>query len=452
MSTPAGKTNSAPKWKQEVNQRVAAHKNRKGEAPAAAAPHTVARQASSKAAQAAARVAARYAQAPSYSQMLAEEARAAVRAAAAASQAALEAQAAAESVLAGLEAATGDGPAWDPAFSLEPEPAPATEPVPHAPVFFDPFFTQERPAPLSSRTSIERQGIERQGIERQTTSRPIVNGQPVEIRWDPDLPVRPAEPRAARAPSQPEPAAQALDAWGRPAPLQPETIEPARPIHANLIEFPRELVAARRARPRIAEGRQEQAHTGQLSIFEVDPGAISIEPAEHDTSSEPGVADWAGIRLDASPEFERQPEPASAQTAAWFPVAPVGFRLMAALVDGALIAVAFLLAALLTAFGIHHAVPVKSIELAGVAMLFVIGVLYQAVFFSFSEATPGMRYAGISLCTFDEQKPTREQMRLRVGALALSVLPIGLGVLWAIFDEGHLSWHDRLTGTYQRKG
>jgi hypothetical protein len=36
-------------------------------------------------------------------------------------------------------------------------------------------------------------------------------------------------------------------------------------------------------------------------------------------------------------------------------------------------------------------------------------------------------------------------------AMMLSVAPIGLGVMWAIFDEDHLSWHDRLSQTYLRK-
>jgi hypothetical protein len=63
-----------------------------------------------------------------------------------------------------------------------------------------------------------------------------------------------------------------------------------------------------------------------------------------------------------------------------------------------------------------------------------------------------MRYAGISLCTFDDERPTRAQLRRRLVALFLSLLPVGLGVLWAIFDEDHLSWHDRISRTYQRWG
>jgi len=32
----------------------------------------------------------------------------------------------------------------------------------------------------------------------------------------------------------------------------------------------------------------------------------------------------------------------------------------------------------------------------------------------------------------------------------LSILPLGLGLAWALFDEDRLTWHDRLSGTYPR--
>jgi hypothetical protein len=28
---------------------------------------------------------------------------------------------------------------------------------------------------------------------------------------------------------------------------------------------------------------------------------------------------------------------------------------------------------------------------------------------------------------------------------------MGLGVVWALFDDAHLTWHDRLSKTYLRK-
>jgi hypothetical protein len=36
-------------------------------------------------------------------------------------------------------------------------------------------------------------------------------------------------------------------------------------------------------------------------------------------------------------------------------------------------------------------------------------------------------------------------------ALPLSVLPLGMGLAWALFDEWSLTWHDRLSGTYLRR-
>ena len=77
-------------------------------------------------------------------------------------------------------------------------------------------------------------------------------------------------------------------------------------------------------------------------------------------------------------------------------------------------------------------------------------LVYQYLFLTYSNGTPGMRYAPIALCTFDDENPTRESMRARIGAILLSALPLGLGFLWSLFDEDRLGWHDRITRTYQR--
>ena len=84
--------------------------------------------------------------------------------------------------------------------------------------------------------------------------------------------------------------------------------------------------------------------------------------------------------------------------------------------------------------------------------LLIIGALYHAFFLTLADATPGMRYAHISLCTLDGHSPSLAQRCGRLGALLLSVATLGLGVAWAIFDEDHLSWHDRLSRTYLSKG
>lgn len=131
-------------------------------------------------------------------------------------------------------------------------------------------------------------------------------------------------------------------------------------------------------------------------------------------------------------------------------VAPVGDRVMAGVVDLALTLAAFLLFVLVFAACSTHA-PSGRVALVGAGItLLVMGVLYQLIFFSLSAATPGMRYAHIALCTFDDENPSRRTMRVRIAALLLSALPLGLGFLWAVFDEDALGWHDRITQTYQR--
>jgi uncharacterized RDD family membrane protein YckC len=231
-------------------------------------------------------------------------------------------------------------------------------------------------------------------------------------------------------------------------------VEPDLPIYANLIEFPRELVAPSKRRPQLAERPfAADGLEGKLSIFEVEPGLQSFESEASAAPSLPPAwpePEWSGIKLEAQPACEprQQDVSASRQT---LHLAPISQRLMAVLVDGALITAAFLGATLVATAHIVHPPAVKVLELSAASAFLLVGLLYQVCFFTLTEATPGMRYARISLCTFDGQIPTRAQLRSRLGALLLSVVPAGLGVAWALFDEDRLSWHDRLSQTYLRK-
>lgn len=430
-----------PAWKQEVNARLSAHRNRRGAFAQQPALPGMEPPAPCGRARVAARVAERYAKAPSYSEALAAEAAKAARAAEAAAQAALEAQEAAQAVTdvlwAGLDA------------EMQSEPAPdVSSPVHTAP-------------------------------------------QPQQHRFD-QYYVDPASLPAARhqgpSPSLPQlhsghsvdPHPHVVD------PFEEAMVAPAQPLPARVLEFPRELVAARKARPRFAEGPlRDEAEGAQLRIFEVESEAISHEPAS--ASEEILVPEWSSIRLDAAPrnpepEMATKPgsnrrasRPAKAESAEPFSsrahrpspkgsslrgssladmlllhVAPIGDRLMAALVDLALVLFAFLLFVLVFVACTPHPPMGKPAMIAAVATLAGFIVLYQWLFFTFAETTPGMRYARIALCTFDDENPDRKSLQRRVGACCLSALPLGLGLLWALLDDDRLGWHDRMTRTYQR--
>jgi len=411
-------------WKLEVNRRVAAHKNRRGSTAAEQQrPAEAPLSASSRAAQAAARVAARYAKAPSYSQMQAAEVRTAVRAAEIATEVALQAQATARAVLANLEEpADNEEPEQDGnQIAAEPSHADAAvQTVRRPPIEFH----------LEPATPVRQERARAQKQLRQNRDAgPLPRS--VEEWWRAEVP--PADPQASGEPDRTEAAAL-----------------PEVPPPANLIEFPHEQPSARNVRSQAVAAPQAAPSTeGQLSIFEVDPVTVSVHPDA--ALALPEASQWSGIELDAQPVDDLDPEKLPVPEAAGLELAAFSQRMMAALVDGALIVAAFLAAALLAAVNVDQLPSVRLLEIGAVAGMLAIGLLYQALFFTLSDATPGMRYARISLCTFDDQNPTRGQLHGRLVAMLLSLLPLGLGLAWAVFDEDHLSWHDRLSKTYQRK-
>jgi uncharacterized RDD family membrane protein YckC len=471
LSTSPNPANLSPVWKQEVNRRVAEHLSRK--APSAgdhaampeSKPNPV-----SRAAQAAARVAARYANAPSYSEMLAVEARAAVAAAEAASRAALHAQAAAESVLASIEAASEaeavaeQGPRTAlHVVSAEPSGPHRVDRQASSPDANDDFFTQP-----DFELTAETAHTGETGPAEQ--SQPVAGGQGFAIRWEPDMPALRREPEVGRVSHTPEsfdfgaPDWRGPDADGAHA-EEIGVVEPAQPIYANLIEFPRELVAARKVRPRLVEGPLLAARQDtQLSIFEVDPVDISTEPAEVQVTVDTGAPswttpewtepEWSDMKLGAEPEeeFYQQPEPEpQPRQEIRLEHAPLSRRALAVFFDVVLIGAAFVTAAMVAETRVAELPGLRAIETGSAIAVLLVAALYLALFFTLARATPGMRYAQIRLCRFDGQAPARAQRTMRLVALLLSVAPLGLGMVWAIFDDDRLAWHDRLSRTYLRK-
>lgn len=402
-----------PTWKEEVNRRIEAHKNRRGISVVDQdKPEEHQQSAAGRAAAAAARVAARYAKAPSFSEMQAAEVRAALRDAEAATRAALEAQAAAHLALDQLESHSSH---------IEAETSHSIE------------------------THSAKPAHETQYPSSQASAAPV---RDMQIRWEPDMPVRQPYQETRIAIAEPE-----LDDPFGEAPVY-DPVEDAQPIPANLIEFPREIVAPRRMRPRITEAAVEDGEPQQLSIFEVDPNTVSTEPMSAAVASETEPtwigSSWQQIELDEEPQSLPDYYAIPADDATRLYQAPFGRRMMATMVDTALILALFLGIAFLVASR-FDTLPGKHVsEVLAVVVVLGLAALYEWFFLTFAKVTPGMRYAQLSLCTFDEQIPTSPQIKGRLKSMLISVLPLGLGMLWSIFDEDQMSWHDRLSKTYLR--
>jgi uncharacterized RDD family membrane protein YckC len=533
----------------QVAQRLAAHRDRRdrlhprspARQPSDESPRPSPEPSSSaaRAARIAAAVAERYARSPSYRAFLAAEADRAIREAqAAAEAAALNAQAVAqaqEQLLADLDSARidladldaeeltrsdltapryADNPLQEQVCAEETAPILALCPPPNRPPHASSKATRQRTPPTHGATHSE--PTHAPAPSPQDRSDDPVAGLTVFLYEDAaasNLPVSTIAPVSAsqrliaaalaashsklraRQEEQTAAEARALDdeiAFRR-APVFEEPAGPPTPLPANLIEFPRQLVAPRKARPRGAEGplRDDDIPApdgSQLRIFEVDPAQISTTPETADAAT----PQWTSIWLDAPASGSGTNDAATASATqrtrrTWQsthsaqsadpPATPhprpqtatILRRLFAAAIDGSLILAGFVAFAAMFAFislrATHlqqlrasanallanHAGVQSSIALGAIAAsIACLYLLYQLLFFSFSEATPGMRCARIALCTFADENPTRPAMRRRILAILLSACPLGLGFLWAALDEDRLAWHDLISRMYQR--
>lgn len=480
--------------KQQVADRLAAHRARRAQpspaatptptqAPAQSSTREPSRTARVRSANIAAAVAERYAHSQTYRAFLAAEAERAVHQAdAAAEVATINAQAIAvaqQQLLADLDQ-------WELPSNLPQGPVavpPATlHPVPLSPLDYAALFATEpppvtpRPTTFTPRSSSDLQPVS----EPQPASDlpdPLAAAEPLSFT------VRPFEDATHPAAAPPIPShlcarhqthtgfsfdhddqladeRLALDdeIAFRHDPVFAETSAPEA-IAANLIEFPRQLIATRKARPRLAEGplRDEQtpaSANSQLRIFEVEADLLSSTPAADSLPTE-----WSSILLSALPAAEFAPSADLDYLTSSVPhAAPISLRLMSAIVDACIILTVQVLFTAVFALALTHLsgqhsvleIP-RSMAVAGtIGTLAILALLYQLLFFTLSDATPGMRYARIGLCTLTDENPTRSAMRRRILAALIAACPLGFGLLWAFLDEDTLGWHDRISRMYQR--
>jgi uncharacterized RDD family membrane protein YckC len=465
--------------RQQAAERLAAHRSKRaGMKPARDSVQQATTSGNARAAQIAAAVAERYAKSQSYRAFLAAEAERAVQQARAAAEvAAIKAEAmeaAQQSLLDALESEA----AGEPSASVPDAMIAEAIRTPEAPMMTDELsfwpeaVVHERPAARHAPRTHRPPPV----AHPELTPPPVA---PFAVRVQDDV-VLPAWHREAlrenRFFEREESEGLALDEEieFRQAPVFEEFRSRPEPLPANLIEFPRQLVASRKARPRLAEGplREDgsEPSENQLRIFEVDTAQISTEPAVDDAQA----AQWTSIFLDLPQRGQAavSEEATAAASAASLPgAASVARRAAAAAINGSIIGMAVAAfgaaamitsgnAGLLQSLSVGSAVGVLVGELrtpdgrgllgAGAVVALLLCLAYQALFFTFSTATPGMRCVRIGLCTFGDENPTRKAMRRRIVAVVLSAVPFGLGFIWAALDEERLSWHDRVSGMYQR--
>lgn len=136
------------------------------------------------------------------------------------------------------------------------------------------------------------------------------------------------------------------------------------------------------------------------------------------------------------------------QDAPILPVAPLANRFGAGLLDGALLIFAYGgFVALFWALGGRFTFS----KLATAITMATLGLFYAQYFTFFTffgGATPGMILRGLRVVNFDGTQPSLRQLLWRSFGYVVSAGTVMLGFLWTLWDEDHLSWHDRISQTY----
>lgn len=80
--------------------------------------------------------------------------------------------------------------------------------------------------------------------------------------------------------------------------------------------------------------------------------------------------------------------------------------------------------------------------------LFLLYLFYFSLFTLFIGITPGMQARGLAVVCLDGSAPETRQLLWRTFGYLLSGGTFLLGFLWALWDEDHLTWQDRISQTY----
>ncbi len=131
-----------------------------------------------------------------------------------------------------------------------------------------------------------------------------------------------------------------------------------------------------------------------------------------------------------------------------YPVASLPERRRAALLDAALLLFSYGgMLALFAALGGRIGFDKIDAMVTG-ATLVLFYAQYFALFTIFGGSTPGMMMRGLRVVSFDGSLPTSRQMAWRSFGYLISAGTCFLGFLWALWDEDHLCWQDRISQTY----
>ena len=247
---------------------------------------------------------------------------------------------------------------------------------------------------------------------------------------------------------------------GSPAEVMPEEEEDS-PVASqelvgdgNILQF--RYVALEEAKKTETPGEED---LGEMHLHEPDPGPLTLDaepnpPSSLDAGEIPlEQSQRVGLPSELDAEIEPDFNPAISgydEAPASWPSerASLGARFSAGLIDAMVLASASALFAGIfwLAGGI---VPRVTLSWAvGGSILALFTVAYFGGFTALRQATPGLVWMGLEVRSMDGEPPRASQALWRGLGYLVSAGSLLLGFFWALIDEDHLTWHDRISDTF----
>jgi uncharacterized RDD family membrane protein YckC len=154
------------------------------------------------------------------------------------------------------------------------------------------------------------------------------------------------------------------------------------------------------------------------------------------------------LEIIVGPAEAGAPAAASPKELEAFPVAPLGRRFLAGLVDGMVLLLGGCVFSLIfwTTGGHLTLFPPNLAIVAVIVFIFVWS--YFGFFTALTYSTPGQTWMGIEVRTTEGWPPASRESFLRAFGYLVSLSAFMIGFLWALVDSDSLTWHDRISGTF----
>ncbi len=200
---------------------------------------------------------------------------------------------------------------------------------------------------------------------------------------------------------------------------------------------------ARRHRTDPSDSQSGLPFAAELDLDEEVPDRTRHRPAQRPRHSE-RMEIYIQPELDFSTAAEDRGRPQTALV----PVASLAERRIAGILDAIfLVLTTAVFLGLFRSLGGHLELQ-KVDAIVYLAAFYLFYAQYFFLFTTFAGATPGMQLRGLTIVRLDGTLPDTRQLLWRSFGYLLSGATLMLGFVWALWDEDHFTWQDRISQTY----